>query len=642
MILSLIFLALTGAVAFFHYVQGFFSATISAILVVIAAVVAVGYHEQVAPFLFSAKFYEQAESISLVVLFAAAYIVPRLLFDWAVPGNVRLPVLVDKIGAGAAGVIAGLVSVGVLAIAAQAMPFGPGVGMYSRFQVTDKTGITYPGLNGQNQDTEDHDVMVGQTIDPDAPEKNHLWFWQDDLVNGLIKKVTDGGSLEGDRPFASIHPDWIDELFGQRIGIQVGAKHVLVSTPDKQTVSVKGVYNWPSQTPLPQIDGELSMIRASDEPVAPDVQYDAGTQALIIVRMAFTGGKDITDDADNFLRFSPGSVRLVCGRPDEGAPYKDYYPVATLDPRGTAVYCRIDDFLVADPGGNPVDLVFVVDKDHLIPGDAGKLSLPPGAFVEIKRYGQVDLSGKPADAGPPPALSLDKPGILRKQQIATKLGSAPAPKPAKTSAGGATSSQQLGDTGLSFQGAAVSDKLFAPIDVKSADDVGQVALAGGVTGDFQARKWMHLNVTADTTLADLAGTSSTAISQLAPSSSGDVIVQIHCQAPTKGGDDQMWNWAANFSKFEVATSTGGRTFKCVGAWARVSRTNAMHILQNFMVANYQELDTATGTLAAIPRPTIRSRPTDVWLAFEVPANTTVDAIKFNGAAVMDGLDLKAQ
>jgi hypothetical protein len=640
MILSLIFLALTGAVAFYHYVQGFFSATISAILVVIAAVVAVGYHELVAPFLFSAKFYEQAESISLVVLFAAAYIVPRLLFDWAVPGNVRLPVLVDKIGAGAAGVIAGLVSVGVLAIAAQAMPFGPSIGMYSRFEVTDRTGITYPGLNGQYQDTSNHDVMVGQTIDPDAAEKNHLWLWQDDLVNGLIKKVTDGGSLEGDRPFASIHPDWIDELFGQRIGIQVGAKHVLVSTPDKQTVSVKGVYAWPSQTPLPQIDGEMSTIRGSDEPLAPDVQYDAGSQVLLIVRVAFSGGKEIADEADNFLRLSPGSVRLVSGRPDEGAPYKDYYPVATLDPRGTAVYCRIDDFLLDDPGGNPVDFVFAVDKDHLIAGDGGKLSFPPGAFVEIKRYGQVDLSGKPVDVGPPPPLSLDKPGILRKPQVASKLGSAPAATPAKTSAGGAAA-HELGDTGLTFKGAAVSDKLFAPIDVKSADDLGQVALAGGVAGDFKARKWVHLNVTAETTLADLAGTPSTAIAQLAPSAAGDNIVQIHCLAPTKGGDEHMWNWAANLSKFEVASSTG-QTFKCVGAWARVSRTNATHVLQDFMVANYQEQDTATGTLAAIPPPAIRSRPTDVWLAFEVPAGTTVDAIKFNGAAVMDGLNLKAQ
>ena len=42
MIFSVILFALAGVVAFFQYVQGFFSATISAILAVIAAIVAHG------------------------------------------------------------------------------------------------------------------------------------------------------------------------------------------------------------------------------------------------------------------------------------------------------------------------------------------------------------------------------------------------------------------------------------------------------------------------------------------------------------------------------------------------------------------------------------------------------------------------
>jgi len=518
MILSLMMFALTAVVAFFHYIQGFFSATISAILVVIAAVVAVAYHEQLAPLLFSAKFYEQAESISLVVLFAAAYIIPRMVFDWAVPGNVRLPVLIDKIGAGAAGVVAGLLSVGILAIAAQALPFGPSIGMYSRFAVVDKTGITYPGLNGQNQDTENHEVMVAETIDPDAPEKNHLWLWQDDLVNSLVKKVTGtAGSLAGDQPFEAIHPDWIDELFGQRLGIQVGAKHALVSTATSPTVNVTGVYAWPPQMALNQVDQELPMIRQSEEPLAPTVQYDPGSQVLLIVRTVFSGGKSIADEVDGSLRFSAGSVRLVVGRPEEGAPFRDYYPLATLDDSamgattsatdsgatsittdaataaeirrrlGTsgsfkligsaaageapaaqviafsavnpttgvitcaptsaaaiggsaiqanddvAIHCRIDDFLFADMGASrTVDFVLVVDKDHLVAGDANKFTFPAGSFMEVKRYGQVDLTGKIVESGPPPA-NPDKLSVMRKPGIQTsiaKLESVPVSPPA--------------------------------------------------------------------------------------------------------------------------------------------------------------------------------------------------------------------
>lgn len=642
MILSLIFFLLTLAVAFFHYVQGFFSATISAILVVIAAVVAVGYHEQVAPLLFSAKLYDQAESISLVVLFAAAYIIPRLLFDWAVPGNVRLPVLVDKIGAGAAGLVAGLFSVGILAIAAEAMPFGPSIGFYSRFEVADKSGITYPGLNGQNQDTSNHDVTVGETIDPDAGEKNHLWLWQDDLVNGLIKKVTDGGSLEGDQPFVAVHPDWIDELFGQRIGIQVGAKHTLISTPDKPTVSVKGVYAWPTQIPLNQIDGELAQIRGTDEQIPATVQYDPGTQVVLIVRTAFSGAKEIGDEEDSLLRLSAGSVRLVAGRPDDGAPFKDYYPVATLDPHGIAVRCRIDDFLIVDTGGNPVDFCFAVDKDDLIPGDNGKFSLPAGTFMEIKRYGAVDLAGKTIDSVVPPPLPTDKQSVLRKGAIANTLakgGGAMPTTPTKPPAAGQHGAADTGP-GLSFQDASVSDKLFSPIDVKTPDDSGQVRLTTGVGGDFAQRKWSHLTVSSDTPLTDLAGTAANQIAELAPATAGDVIVQIHCQAPTSGGDQNLWSWGANVAHFQVVDSTG-RAYKCVGAWARVSRTNAQHVLQDFMVANYQQLDDK-GNLQAISRPGSRGRPTDVWLAFEVPAGTVVNTLKLNDSNVQDGLNLKAQ
>src|SRR5208337_522520 len=127
MIFSLVLFALAGVIAFFHYTQGCFSATISAILAALAAVVALGWYEQVAPLLFNAKIYDQAASVSLVVIFAAAYGLPRLIVDSLVPGNVRLPVIVDKVGAAVMGLIAGLIGTGIVAVAADALPFGPTV-----------------------------------------------------------------------------------------------------------------------------------------------------------------------------------------------------------------------------------------------------------------------------------------------------------------------------------------------------------------------------------------------------------------------------------------------------------------------------------------------------------------------------------
>src|SRR5208337_2633079 len=77
-----------------------------------------------------------------------------------------------------------------------------------------------------------------------------------------------------------------------------------------------------------------------------------------------------------------------------------------------------DDFLFADLSGErTIDFVFVVDRDHLISGDVNKspFQLPPGSFVEFKRYGAVDLSGKTVDYGPPP--NRDKTPVIRPPEV---------------------------------------------------------------------------------------------------------------------------------------------------------------------------------------------------------------------------------
>src|SRR3954468_24878109 len=101
MLFGVIVLILVGAIAYFHYVQGFFSATISMILAIIAAVVAFSYHEALVRSLLRGKFADEASALMLVALFAGVYTLLRVLFDKAVPGNIRLPVLMDKIGAAA-------------------------------------------------------------------------------------------------------------------------------------------------------------------------------------------------------------------------------------------------------------------------------------------------------------------------------------------------------------------------------------------------------------------------------------------------------------------------------------------------------------------------------------------------------------
>src|SRR4051812_38541526 len=111
------------AIGYWHYVQGLFTATLSAICAILAAIVAVSYHESIIAMLLKGAIANQAQGATLVFLFAIVYVLLRQFFDRLVPGNVRYPVLMDKVGAGVMGIVAGLFATGVLAMAAQALPF---------------------------------------------------------------------------------------------------------------------------------------------------------------------------------------------------------------------------------------------------------------------------------------------------------------------------------------------------------------------------------------------------------------------------------------------------------------------------------------------------------------------------------------
>src|SRR5712671_6083242 len=127
MIFNILIIAAIGGIAYFHYAQGFFSAFFSAIIAILAAVLAISYHEPVITGLLGGKMGDYAHSMVLVAMFALVYIVLRVLVDKAVPGNIRLPVIVDRVGGAAMGLVAGIFAAGILALAGAALPFSPGV-----------------------------------------------------------------------------------------------------------------------------------------------------------------------------------------------------------------------------------------------------------------------------------------------------------------------------------------------------------------------------------------------------------------------------------------------------------------------------------------------------------------------------------
>src|ERR1700722_3766228 len=268
MILNLIIFVLFGAVAYFHFTQGLFSAALSAIACVFAAVLAVAYHETLASYML-AKVPDQADAIALVGIFVVSYIVLRILFDKLVPGNLRFPVLVDKIGSAVAGIFAALFSTGVLALAAQTMPFGTTVGGFSRQDLGIDRDVAVGGDEagqGRGVDAVVTDEVLGDRLGDPAHAVN-LWLNQDRMVVDLTRQLSDAGSVfDNSHPLESVHPAYLTELYGQRLGVPIGSKHVLAAG-----VGVSGAFTIAKPIVL---DAEIKTVRGDQPP--PDLALRGG------------------------------------------------------------------------------------------------------------------------------------------------------------------------------------------------------------------------------------------------------------------------------------------------------------------------------------------------------------------------------
>src|SRR5688500_1016655 len=433
MIFGIVVLVLIAIIAYFHYVQGLFSATLSAIAAILAAALAFSYHEVVIFSLLKGKVATYAHGMILVAMFALIYLIIRVIFDHAVPGNVRCPLLVDRIGAAVMGVFAGVFATGILAIAAAALPFGAG-SPYARYALEEDREVTVP-TGGRDQDAYVREGLNEPEPGRFNPEQaGGMIVPADDIVVNMVDRLSNG-ALAGKRPLRAVHPSYLDELFAQRLGVQVGAARVAFNVQSLQQVGVAGVY---SLDQVPQADAEYLQVRGkpikgSEQPL----RKPAPNELLLVVRVNFTRG---SDDKDHNVRFSPASVRLVAG----GA---NHMPIGTMDDAGVLRLNLPDDFLVA-PADTSVDLVFQMPRDALgLPAapsrpragqpqdaDAAATKIDDGIFIEVKRMGVVDLSGKAIEPYPGP---LEK-TVVRKKNLPAAKAAPAAPAAGATGGGGAT------------------------------------------------------------------------------------------------------------------------------------------------------------------------------------------------------------
>ncbi|MEM6560294.1 MAG: hypothetical protein AAF656_01730, partial [Planctomycetota bacterium] len=218
----------------------------------------------------------------------------------------------------------------------------------------------------------------------------------------LAKHVSDGGSMPGGNNLAQVSPNFLDDAFGQRLGLLPGAEPtLLVGVTPQDEASVEALFR--IQTEIPQVDGELTVVRDDS---LPKRYTPEGGKSLLVVRVALADG---VGDADNRLRFAPAAARLAANR-------TSYYAIGTLTDNGVLVRNAPDDYLLAE-SDSEISLVFEVDAD-VFESAAGLLV--EDALVVFKRYGRLPVGG--ATAGPFAPTTGD--GMIRKTEVRTAIAEA--------------------------------------------------------------------------------------------------------------------------------------------------------------------------------------------------------------------------
>ncbi|HWB53365.1 MAG TPA: CvpA family protein [Tepidisphaeraceae bacterium] len=584
MIFSILILVLVGIIAFFHYTQGLFSAAISALLAIVSAAIALSYEEVIVNTWLQGKFADEANAIVLVVTFAVVYCVLRFIFDAAVPGNVRLPVLADKVGAGVFGVIAGIVTAGIIAIAAQMLPFGPVIAGYGRFEtVASRHVILSEGMR-QAQDMEIHDELKNG-FDTDSQRK--LILPVDDWVMNFVSYLSEpSGALAGERTVTSIHPDWLNELFADRLGVEVGGKRVAMNVGKNQQVKVTGVY---APASLPEIGGESKDIR--EQQPSGEVKSNS-SQMLLVVRIMFD--RDATDD-DNLVRFSMANCRLIV----DG---KAYYGIGTVANGQTLLASNLDDplFIPIKGADHGADVAFLVPPSDVLASNnkpAGPMKLSDNVLLQVKRLAWVDLSGKKvsSDISASPDVSLLRTPDVEKLIKPAQVGiSAPLDYQKTeynaimfTSINVGTPDANVNDQQLTSGTISLHDKKFSKLDINPTETIQRLKQGGYPVNEFYA-------------------------------ATGKSIIQVYCQP----SGDNAWKWADVLDQFTLVDSDGHR-HKPSGAVAKLIEANG----QEKMVAEYNAESPITSFSSE------QGTPTDIWLIYQVPAGTQAKQWDFKGKLV---------
>ncbi|HEX4124904.1 MAG TPA: hypothetical protein VHY37_09290, partial [Tepidisphaeraceae bacterium] len=549
-------------------------------------------------------------------------------------------------------------AMGVVTIAMQELPFGASIAGYSRYSVMDRE---LPEFSVQGYHYEQTPMVFSELTSDDvggfdAHQENHVWV--DDAVVDTVDWVS-AGSMAGSQPLADIHPDLLQELFGQRLGMQSGANHSALNLKGgPQQVSVSAVYSVKSADlkVLDQYDPKLRVHPLDAIATLQNLDKQEPSKMLLVVRTKIS--PDAANPADRIFRFSLGTIRLVAPKTNDlgNAIPSDYYPVGTLE-NNTLYVDKPDDYLYLNLNSDRlVDLVFEVERWK------NATQMPDPSFMEVKRLARVDLSDKPIGTEPP-AETSGKPIDIGVMHVSSGPSAAPAPQqpqaprptpppapqpatPPTTPQTGAPPAPPMpgqppqpnqgnpfaprslvpgagGGAVLDLQDVTVSSALPMKLGT-SADEAKKhrnTALAGG-TADLRDGKAQSLTLDGSATVDD-AAKGDVSITDLSPPA-GKALVRV----TAKPGGDNSWAWASHVKTLTI-TDAAGTSYAPEGVVATINIAGTPHVMAIY-TAGY-DLDNITPTDGTV---------TSVVFYIAVPTGTPLKSLTLDGKVIRDlaGID----
>ncbi|MFH1716079.1 MAG: hypothetical protein ABIF19_01900 [Planctomycetota bacterium] len=296
---SIVVVLIVLGCAAFQYFKGTLVKAFATIMIAICAgTAAFGYFELLANVIIGrgdgslTSLVPWAQPLSFVLLFVLAFAIFQTAASQLLRNPIDLGFMPERIGRVVCGIFLGLIVSGFLFTAADMAPLSP-KWPYQRF-----------------------DPM---SLKPEEPRRALLNV--DGLATGLFSVISNGG-LSGKRSFATIHPDYLDQLFLNRL---LGSGVSVVSSLSP-AIEVPKPAVWPASEAIgEQVSRFIEELKRSGGRLV----YDAGKSVSLpvstkggydptMVRIGIKKRALRTEAALTGGTFTPGQLRLICKRKGYG------------------------------------------------------------------------------------------------------------------------------------------------------------------------------------------------------------------------------------------------------------------------------------------------------------------------------------